>query len=356
MQSSILFGLSNSQQQISQQLQVTCPSGNCTWGPAESLAVCSKCQDVHDHLNVTWLAQEDPLSTELVGTTAEGAPPVTTWSLPNGLYINNADNGDEYEAGTAMLMTAWSTSNPASTVTFQSLNELLWSMSFINVTGQWSNDSIQATECALYYCVNVYSTTVSNGTLSETASPQPSATRSLKSWQPGVGTYWSSHDPLTFDPMNSTINRTDLMIGDGFNVSQTAIDGIGSFFQSTFAVNLTEQLEALSGGDTVVAISSYAMNWTYSHDFQPNIMQAFYQSPDLTETFANLASSMTNALRAGADPVPSGSPGAFGKSGEMVTHYVIQWPWISLPSVLIIAGCICLFICLLQSRNGQVPT
>jgi hypothetical protein len=82
-------------------------------------------------------------------------------------------------------------------------------------------------------------------------------------------------------------------------------------------------------------------------------MQAFSQSPNLTDLFSNIAQSMTNSIRAGADKTNSSS--LVGKSGTITTYYSIQWPWISLLVTLVMAGYLVLFLVFYQSRKAQVP-
>ncbi|KAI9654474.1 MAG: hypothetical protein M1821_006564 [Bathelium mastoideum] len=358
MQSAILFGLSNPQKTVRQQLDFGCPSGNCTWGEFQSLAICSKYEDVGNQLkkNPPW--ETDPLSVGSTGTGANGAPETTSFSLPNGLWIDNADNSVP-----SALMTSWSTSSPSDSISFKSVSELLWSISFLNVTssGSWPNASVEATECALYYCVNEYSSKAVNGSIVEYATELSSAKRSDASWQPANTARWTSHDPLVFDSHDSSLNRTDLMLGNGFNVSQTSVDGINSFFQSTFILDNPGRLDLSTGahlnGIALVPPSSSGPPESTSNavtQFMPDVMQAFYQSSNLTDMFEDIAWSMTNAIRTGADSIDGNPSTVPGRGGILTTHYSIQWPWISLPITLIIVSYLFLLMGVYYCRKAQI--
>lgn len=117
MQAAILNGLTRSVDEVKQQLPLRCPSANCTWESVESLAVCSKCEDVRSYVHTYASGPADlvasvSLSEQNLGT-AFGQS--TIHQLPNGAWISNADS-DEADGGTKLLMTAFSTGNPVETI------------------------------------------------------------------------------------------------------------------------------------------------------------------------------------------------------------------------------------------------
>ena len=63
MQSAISYGLVQQYDTVVQQTSFKCPSGNCTWSPFESLAVCSVCNNLTDQL--TAYAAPNDLWTDL---------------------------------------------------------------------------------------------------------------------------------------------------------------------------------------------------------------------------------------------------------------------------------------------------
>jgi hypothetical protein len=56
-----------------------CLTGNCTWPPYQSLAICSTCNDLSSQLV--------GVPVELLQPGSNNTYPVTNWTLPNGLYL-----------------------------------------------------------------------------------------------------------------------------------------------------------------------------------------------------------------------------------------------------------------------------
>jgi hypothetical protein len=92
-----------------------CPTGNCTWEPYTSLAVCSACNNITDHLNRSTQAAYG-----LMGY------PAMTYSLP---YVN-ITNPDGYMESPApddfiSYVAAATLVNPGRTISFQNLDTMI---------------------------------------------------------------------------------------------------------------------------------------------------------------------------------------------------------------------------------------
>lgn len=329
------------------QVQLKCPSGNCTWDPFESLAVCSICNDVATNLTV----EQNWGSLVVAGIGVEydvpTSDPVTKFKLPNGLFIDNMPNTDRIKT---FWMTSFGTGNRDETVSLKDIDTLIWGMSFLrphnNDSTNWADVEIEAIECGLYYCVNQYTATVENTGISELEEPVTNASRSADSWKPATGVAARDSlgglDSLNFDLTLSGIGRSDLMLGDSFNISQSAVDSISSFFQQTFLrstdTNRSNPLSYISG---------------YSHsdtDFGPVAMQPFISIPDLRIPFVSLARSMTNSLRANSDDPP-----LTGRIRVLQAYYVIVWPWIALHAVVVVTGTAFMLVTIRETRKHGVP-
>ncbi|MCJ1438974.1 hypothetical protein MMC27_008364 [Xylographa pallens] len=363
-QSAVLYGLVEPIKSVVQQTLFTCPSGNCSWDKFKSLAVCSACKNVSQIL-IKASGWRGVLFDYLEADNAAAiAGPMTEYSLPNGLYIDNL-NGFQYGYGGqsntpenvvipgVVLMTTFGTGNASLTNTFQDNNLLIWAASMLRIRPNSSNSSaawpdlpVEATECALYFCVNQYESNVTDGILQETVTSMTNATRSLDSWQ------WYDDSDITLNPSQATslefsnpwsvVSRTDLMLGDSFNMSQNAVDSISSYFQTFLSTNLA----SLIGNDS---INGYMLNDSQLQ-FTPSAVQPLYASADLNATFYALAASMSNAIRAGSDD----GLVVTGMSATSVTFYSIQWPWIILPCVVILAGLIHLVGTVLKGKAAGV--
>lgn len=102
MQSSVLYGISEPNEEVVRQLRVQCPSQNCTWPePYTSLSVCSRCKDITGQMRETEPGWSTPiaLDLELDAPGCNKSIPVTRFTLPNGAFIDGS-NGWAYNSRT----------------------------------------------------------------------------------------------------------------------------------------------------------------------------------------------------------------------------------------------------------------
>lgn len=185
MQSAVLYGLSQLLEKVTQQLAFSCPSQNCSWTTSyDSLAVCSRCEDI------TGLLEQAPICNELpsllaLGNTGAYISHGTVFTLPNNLRIANDEHAKyipanrtftgESDVYLSLSITSFGTSNASLTNVMQDLDTLIWSMSMIRIKPDiktssilsWPDIPVEAVECALYYCVNRYTSRVTNGEVLE---------------------------------------------------------------------------------------------------------------------------------------------------------------------------------------------
>jgi hypothetical protein len=232
----------------------------------------------------------------------------------------------------------------------------------------WPNMPVEALECGLYYCIETFNSTVTNGTLKEVLT-QVNAQRDPGSWQflysiangdnmtnteqivtnlTFLGDIFPnltfSATSIEFDNKTSWVNRTDLSLSNGFNMSKAAVDSISQFFETTFASTL---------GYTNFTLP---YNGMYSIEdsgrfYDPNVIQPLYNSPDINRTFAAIARSMSNTLRDGDDNGKLQT----GMVGLQITHYQIVWPWIALHGFVASAGISFLVFTVWQTWRTGAP-
>ncbi|KAI9723150.1 MAG: hypothetical protein M1828_004253 [Chrysothrix sp. TS-e1954] len=231
---------------------------------------------------------------------------------------------------------------------------------------RWPHIPVEATECALYYCVKRYNSSVQNGTLHEIETSAPNASRVSDSWQSPPSWKYAEdvkinetlQKSLIFNNVTSILPRSDLMLGDHFNISCIGVDGISSYFQSQFSRDSDYNIKREFVGDQHRP-PAFAANFTLNGycisngpiQYDPPVVQAFYQSPDLTDTFRALAKSMSNAMRVNSD----GPLLADGIGQNIATCYRIQWPWIVLHGALTLAGMVFFVITIMKTRTRNVP-
>lgn len=248
-------------------------------------------------------------------------------------------------------MTAFGTWNAIMIVSFSSLDTLIWAMTMMKSTQNKNRtqiDTVSAIECSLWICFNTYTTAVNNDILTETIQRAP-----LKinphSWQlinksKELNLDSSSRDEL-FTPRTAIAHfshhgfarRTDLRLGEGFNISQAAAYSIANSLREIFA----------SGGDDRgAAINAFVSRSDESSDdslyYQPSAMQGLYNSQDLEATFATLAESMTNNIRQNSD----NETVINGKEGKYVIVIRVREWFLTLPVILIVGSIIFLALVL----------
>ena len=350
MKSAVLEGLSQSDSLISQQIRPSCPSGNCTWDTFTSLAICSGCNDLTSQVEKIDLAARYRLHFHqtVPDTPQHFHETKVVYRLPNGLKVGD-DN--------ITPMTAYGTNNHSKSISFVTLDTLIWSMTMMNYTRneeRANSDSVSAIECGLWYCVNSYKSMVTNGLLTETIQPAPSK-KQPDSWQP----ISNKNDSLyIFSPSQtlighitttpygenaSLVRRTDLQLNEGFNVSQAAHYSIVNLLSDTF-VHFT-------GTDWLTA--SVQRSNSSSGDanlYVPPAMQNLYNSPDLNATFATLAKSMTNNIRQNSD----NHTVINGKAGEYVGLIRVRGWFLTLPVILIVGGAVFLGVVLYYTHVSGI--
>lgn len=352
MQAAVLSGLVQEHNITTQQLSVACPSGNCTWDPFPSLGICNRCADLGARLNRS-IVQGNPLPYMLSPDSAVMVANSTRFQLPNGLYIENIDNV------TALSMTTFGTGNPQATVAMKDLDTLIWSTTALkvqpdpqNASAAWPNLPIQALECGLYYCVKQYDLAVIGNQIQQNSTELTSFKRQKDSWRPyrlsrdgrksWVTLNSTARHSLAWDQASS-VNRTDLVLGDQhrqFNVSFDAVRSISKYFTTNFFADFMGY----------PSISGYWMDLGSGPDFQPNVMQVLYDTKDLEDQFNTLALSMSNAIRMRKEDMKN----VYGRLGQSVTKYRIEWPWITMPIIIVLASLGQLLITIRSSRARPI--
>ncbi|KAF3026719.1 hypothetical protein E8E14_014747 [Neopestalotiopsis sp. 37M] len=202
MTAALINGLSNEEEVLGPVAPFSCPSGNCTWVPYSTLAICSACNDVTASLKKTEsfnISELDPLRLATRGTSL---PYVRSYALP---YINLTDYPYFMVGGYVDLdpvnMTAAVVSDPGLTVSFKTSNTLIAAVGIIrtppvyNQTNWWES-SPSATECALHFCTKAYTARVDKGELNESE----------------IGT-WSNRNPQSY-ALSNTIEDAGTLGGD----------------------------------------------------------------------------------------------------------------------------------------------
>ncbi|KAI0505195.1 hypothetical protein F5B22DRAFT_651933 [Xylaria bambusicola] len=296
----------------------TCPTGNCTYGSFASLGICSSCVDVTSYIVAD---RQQTIPGETVYTLPWKLD--SNFSLSTSSLIKNLGScifTSQVEKTISFNNTLNSTTfavfgflQPASNHTFYQTN-----------TSTLENVVPKATECGLYYCTNVYSSTILEGTLNETLVASMS-NRDMSSYEP--------YDPTVAAPhtlyQQFDYPRSDLQLF----IPEKEAKQLGLTDDHTLRFNISQA--------TIQSIS-YLLGRDISEEpsFIPDstgsvLVQSIGASKDLNAKFRAIAESMTIYLR-GHDYEGSAH---YGVSQRWVLHYRIRWEFLLPPLSLTLAGC-----------------
>ncbi|KAI0456526.1 hypothetical protein F5B21DRAFT_154805 [Xylaria acuta] len=339
MVSALNSGFYNSSGAKTQTATFTCPTANCTWSPFTTLAVCSACNNITDHIKRVKKEGEN------LGNLANHlALLYTNWTI-NSLPDVNLTNVSSLN-GTIMqaaYMAATRLTNHQHTVSFKNLSNMITTVQVLKAADDyidgyvtWDDTSVTATECALYFCTNAYRSSVKQGELDEEI---------IASWSERDPTSYKGHDSsgestTAFDKWNNyslfpgfyDVDRSNLEllipledtrrydlpenVTRIFNLKQNAVGSTVRFLNTDF---FAEQMVWPLEGDVA--------------DSVPPVVQALYQSTNLLVTFDKAAQSMTKWIR----DIPNTSP-QIGTVQEWAIRIHVEWPYITAPLAAFVAG------------------
>ncbi|KAL8944728.1 MAG: hypothetical protein Q9216_000297 [Gyalolechia sp. 2 TL-2023] len=289
MKAAVYNGVFNIQNNADNGVSHTCSTGHCSWQNFSSLAVCSRC------VNIT---------SSLEKHCTQGK---CDWlGLPNGPILSGS--GGQINSSVTNISSELHGIEP-SVLRFSSLVSN-------NVS---DSDRALAFECSMFYCVGKFAAFVTDGTVDQ---------RMLGSWRNDSARYNNTSDLVLRPPVGFTnqTNRTTT-----FKVSQIAAAAINSFMTSMFTG---------SGG----------VNNSGSV-FSSDIMQALYDTSNLTQRIDNLATSMTNNIR-GQDDHVSGP--AYGIAWKKETYLHVRWAWFAFPASLVLISAIFLLGTIFETSYRDV--
>lgn len=307
---SIFFGPTDSNSNIaSLDVTPTCSTGNCTFPPFQSLAVCSSCENLTAVLNQTCDPQDDGIYCQ--------------FSLSNGLTLNISVNEDfgGAVASSGYLPPVGRPKHGNSLLNFSIIN---WPF-----TDQSSNHrrNISATQCFLYWCVNQYKSRVENGRLHEE-----------------IMGHWSSDTTQwAMDLAPLSISKRLELVPSGLDKSSSASTFTVAFVATNALSSwLAEKLTCIDGdenhGNVIIDENS----------FQETLSPI--QNSNLSLVFQNIAKSMTSIIRSYSSSQQSHLSTVSDKSlwnisgvGPVngTTHYnqvyiSVRWHWLAFSGAIIV--------------------
>ncbi|KAH7078143.1 hypothetical protein BKA63DRAFT_593533 [Paraphoma chrysanthemicola] len=375
--SSIYNGLTNTTTQRSESTAFQCATGNCTWAPYVSAAVCNKCRDVSDALGVTTGSGNDgsyipnPSNIRLRDNYTNYLLPyasIRNWDFyfddrnkyrgPN--WWRYTTNGGSMYART--LMTANTTYHPKQTVSFQDMETLIMAFVMLRAPDEWLNLQFPwnetrpvATECALYLCANAYNTTTRNNVLHEEIlaswtnrdAASYAYTSHLINLENKTEALDAAHRIQLYDP-KFDYERHDLRLTVPAEVAdkwQLRTGGVN--ITQSFIGTLSESLIASRGLDIETRTNSSLM--LFPDIYSSVVIDALWNSTNLTTTFDNVAKSITNRMRdVSLDRQP-------GKTQTWVIYVRVKWAYLAYPISMLVFGISYVFCTIVESMSLRMP-
>ncbi|KAJ4332624.1 hypothetical protein N0V87_008252 [Didymella glomerata] len=348
-------------------IPLSCPTSNCTWPEYETLAVCSRCEEVSDRLDIT----HSCLNTT-IDWSASWTGPLSNDPYPNGTvcgYFLNATsesptllsgyivaNDSSHNAdGEALLvrtipLTDFNTKMPLygnGSVAFRNIRYPLLDALVASATG--GSDSVYrgeapvVHECALSWCVQSIQSTYDSGVYSESI-----ALEHLNTVEEPVAWPWKAYEVdtglnLIYAP-NITLHVPSPPTSSGsgtpsaeYGVDNITVINVGMVFDDFFPSFYTSEPGAAA---PVLRYKNYADGpSTRALDF--NACQA---PNNLTEHMRRLATSMTNVMRSSVskEMVP-------GRAFSRESYVDVRWQWLTLPLGLLFVALIFLAATIVKS-------
>ena len=325
MKRAIRAGLDNGKNRVLD-LPAACPSGNCTFEPYSSLAVCTSFADVTEHLYSKDANGQGGYGTQLHLTDDH-------YLTKNALFLQEfldvssvapVSEITETEGRRAIFL------NFSQSITFKDIESPLADIFIITRNGsnplppeEGSGDfeyTYAAFEVALSWCVATYNTEVANGT--------------------------SQTSMISDDKKFTYLNESNTLVNKApksQHLQDSSIDGkhhagLQWFFKRLFAGRISQDGSDQTTTTSDVAQTIYepfsALNSTLPKGNLSRTLRAT-ERDGLQRIFDNVAVSMTNYIRLGnenadpSDPDYNSPTVATGTVFEPLTVVHIRWPWIA---------------------------
>lgn len=328
----------------------SCPTGNCEYPAFQSLAMCSKCRDLGDVVNKTCA----PIVADNYNRTYTHCH----FSTHVGLSINQTLM-TELPDGLVEQRTVSSNTRLVNHADF-GVESLFNATLLHGYTREDGSIPTNLTHCALYWCINTYSSAVRNGTFTETFSNSiPIDSRiPVQSVDSNMLTYVNatianSSAPTTFILGHHAIRPIWGWIGSKFTFSNT------KQFEDSPVYGLNPTLDS----SVTITEDGNPLNYDFLLGFQ------HAESPQVV--FRNLAKSITTYLRSQTDlgvnsqkqrliedikSTPGFPAETFikGTAYQLDVYVEIQWVWLAFSAALLGLTMFFFILVVIQSATGGV--
>jgi hypothetical protein len=284
----------------------------------------------------------------------------------NGLSNVNGTDWYKYTSGAAMMsrtfMTVKTGSTARQTLKHSDVQTLMMSFTIIKASDDWVESKVPwesshpvATECALYFCSNIYQASSKNGVLDEevVASWAVRDPDSHKTITPLTPDEESSMNSNGYDLYNPSIDfpRHDLRLiippeqAGGFSpIAAQEVNISHRLLRSTI-----DYLHAFTSYSDLHMSESPPSLIAFPDRDAPPFVDALWNSTNLTTTFGNVARSLTNQIR-------NTSPDRLdGVTQGWVIHVRVDWAYMSFPVAMLSIGILYVVLVIVESARLRLP-
>ncbi|KAE8840212.1 hypothetical protein HRS9122_06817 [Pyrenophora teres f. teres] len=365
------------------EIPLSCPTSNCTWPTYDTLAVCSKCTEVAELLDITYMCTNTTIdwSGYWYGPLRDIPYPVgivcghflnaTTDNptLLTGYSINKTEHGeihDEVLLQRNIPLTGFINkvrSHGVGSVAFENIRNPLFDSLVVSAPNGpesvYQGKQPLVTECALFWCVQTIQSSYNLGKYSEeiisefhnmSTGPSP-----WESWQipeeEGGGDFLVYTENITISPPAPSINTREIISNDQFGANNitaaNAMAPFDDFFPSAYTAENTSTTRRL--------VCKY-------YDDGPSV-RTLVSSPwlapnNVTHHIERLATAITNRIRSSI-------------SKEMVTgqafftekYVTVRWGWLTFPLLLLVLSLLFLVSTIIKTskdnniwKSSSLPT
>ncbi|KAB8069299.1 hypothetical protein BDV29DRAFT_183023 [Aspergillus leporis] len=309
---SIYTGIFQGQSTGSHSVIMSCPTGNCTFVPYQSLGFCSRCTNITNELT---LNKSSPYPSS---SSSSGYMDTYNYKLPNGLSFTTSMTG----------MHRMNATNGLELLELDTKNlPLIMNFTAISAAGYGVPPQVSATECALYFCIDTYEATVKDGEVNE---------RLLSSTTSSNLTATSVTENFALTPETCYVNGTQS--------KDTS--------QCTYPINwisrlaMVNSLTPLLNGSGVFFMSN-RVSW--SSDTARALYGQQGNLTDISTIFTSLTSALTTHART---QVCKAS--IKGMTWTVESFVSVRWPWMILPIALVVMTIVFLVVTVIKTRNQYI--
>lgn len=347
-------------------VEFSCPTGNCTWDPFDTLAVCSSCSE-----NVIQLLDFGcyPSKADWFNNVAFS---LDTSSYPNitacGFWLNATSDSRVLMTGYAIDPSTGFASDAlkmrlfplidsftrlpyyGGSINFQGIVNPLMDILIVGIPEQggdvYGNATPVAYECVLSWCTQRLSSSFYWGHVSENVTQNH--TNTTNTGYPWLTKMGPNNKPEFAYRSNITITPPDQPRSN--NPEENRVITFGT--NSTFAESTIFALDILAPSFLTIVNHSISPMFKYDNINYPTsrLMTANPWLPNVSDHMASLATAMTRAIRN-----TQSSNGSFemvsGTAWDLKVHVKVKWSLVSLPLVSLMAGLIFLSATVFRSSR-----